>query len=229
MCGRYTQTQTLKALAERFGALADGIDSGPRYNIAPSQQAVIVRAEQRPVLRNARWGLVPSWAKDPAIGHTLINARAETVSEKPSFKRAQESRRCLVPADGFYEWARKGSNKIPHRFTLKDGGLFSFAGLWETWRAPDGGSLESFTIVTTQANDLLKSVHDRMPVILRREDEPLWLDPKTGATAQVKGLLRPYPAEEMAAAEVSPLVNSPKNDGPDCLAAPEPPDGLLPL
>ena len=180
-------------------------------------------------MRLARWGLVPSWAKDPAIGAKLINARAETLAEKPSFKRALESRRCLVPADGFYEWARKGSRKIPHRFTLKDGGLFAFAGLRETWREPGGGLLESFTIVTTQANDLLKSVHDRMPVILRREDEPLWLDPKTGATAEVKGLLRPFPAEDMAAAEVSPLVNSPKNDGPACLAAPQPPDDLLPL
>lgn len=220
MCGRYTQTQTLKALAERFGAQAEAIQSGPRYNIAPSRPAVIVVSAAAREFRMARWGLVPSWAKDPALGNKLINARAETLSEKPSFKRAFESRRCLVPADGFYEWARKGASKIPYRFTLKDGSLFSFAGLWEAWRAPDGRMLETFTIVTTSANDLLKSIHDRMPVILRKEDEPLWLDPTTGTTAEVKDLLRPYPAEAMAAGEVSALVNSPKNDGPACLAHP---------
>ena len=161
-----------------------------------------------------QWGLVPSWARDPSIGNRMINARAETLAEKPSFKRLIGKRRCLVLADGFYEWRKEGKGKVPMRFVLRGGELFSFAGLWDSWEKPDGVELQSFTIITTQANDLLKPIHERMPVILGKEGEERWLDqdPK-----EVHELLVPYPVEMMEFYDVSKLVNSPINDLPQCI------------
>lgn len=175
-------------------------------------------------LRLMRWGLVPAWAKEASIGHRMINARAETVAEKPSFRRAFESRRCLAPADGFYEWRKlEGSRaKIPMRFVLKSREPFAFAGLWDIWRKPDSGELRSFTIITTAANELLRPIHDRMPVILRPEDEEKWLDPGLSDPNRLSSFLKTYPAEEMEAYEVSTRVNSPKNDDPACLTPAQP-------
>lgn len=166
-----------------------------------------------------RWGLIPSWAKDTAIGNRMINARAETLAEKPSFRKAFEKRRCIVPADSFFEWRKtNGKTKIPVRFVLKSREPFAFAGLWETWRKPDGQELRSFTIITTAANDLLRPIHDRMPVILRQSDEGKWLDPSAADAAKLTLLLAQYPAEAMESYDVSTLVNSPRNDVPECIA-----------
>ena len=162
-----------------------------------------------------QWGLVPSWAKDPSIGNKMINARAETLAEKPSFKGLIGKRRCLVLADGFYEWRKEGKGKIPMRFTLRGGEPFSFAGLWDSWKKPAGGELFSFTIITTQANNLLRPIHERMPVILNKEGEEKWLDPDF---KEIHELLVPYPVEMMEFYDVSKLVNSPRNDLPQCIS-----------
>ena len=161
-------------------------------------------------------GLVPRWAKDPAIGNKLINARSEMVTEKPSFREAFARRRCLVPVDGFYEWSRRGDRKRPFYFHLRDGEPFAIAGLWERWEG-DGGPLETCTLLTTQANELLAPYHDRMPVILRSEDYDLWLDSGVGRGDLLQTLLRPYPHEGMGAYAVSPMVNSPAHDSPRCV------------
>ena len=167
-----------------------------------------------------RWGLIPSWAKDPSIGNRMINARAETVAEKPAFRSAVRRRRCLVLADGFYEWRRVagGRTKRPMRIVLKTGEPFAFAGLWETWRDPAGGRIQSCAIVTTKANDLLKPIHDRMPVILPREVEPLWLDASVDEPDLLAYMFRPYDSNGMDAYEVSTLVNSAGNNVPDVMA-----------
>ena len=171
------------------------------------------------IFKSMQWGLVPSWAKEAALGSKMINARAETLNQKPSFRKSFERRRCLVPADGFYEWKRVGENKIkiPMRIVLKNRGAFAFAGLWDTWQKPDGNELQTFTIITTQPNELMDPIHNRMPVILHEKDEDKWLDPDFKDTLKLSDLLAPYSADEMEAYEVLPLVNSPRNDSPGCL------------
>ena len=164
-----------------------------------------------------RWGLVPSWAKDPKIGNRMINARSETVTEKPSFRTSFKRRRCLIPADGFYEWKREGKAKKPMLITANPGGLFAFAGLWETWKQPDGSWLLTCAIITTSANEFMKSIHDRMPVILPREAEASWLDPEEQDTAMLSELLLPYDSDRMEGYEVSTLVNSPRNNFPEVI------------
>jgi putative SOS response-associated peptidase YedK len=177
MCGRFTLATNLGAIAKRFG-VARFLDGGaPRYNIAPTQPVIVVNDDGTRRLTQMQWGLIPSWAKDPAIGNRMINARAETVATKPAFRVALRKRRCLIPADGFYEWQPVGRRKQPVYITLKTREPFSFAGLWETWTAPDGQEVKSCTIITTDANALLKPIHDRMPVILTREAEGVWLNP----------------------------------------------------
>lgn len=164
-----------------------------------------------------RWGLIPSWADDPAIGNRLINARSETAAEKPSFRSAIKQRRCLVPVDGFYEWQATGKKtKQPHLIRLKDGQPFALAGLWERWTAPDGELVESFTILTTDANAMMQPIHDRMPVILSREDYDRWLDAGT-PLEEIKGLLRQFPADQMENFPVSTVVNNPRNEVPECV------------
>ncbi len=217
MCGRYTQTREPANLIFRFGLDPQDLPFKPRYNIAPGQVAPVIINDGMKSLRLMHWGLVPSWAKDPSIGNKIINARAETLTEKPSFKRLIGKRRCLVVADGFYEWAKQGRGKAPMRFVLKSGEPFAFAGLWDRWKKPDGGELDSFTIITTQANDLLKPIHERMPVILGKGDEEVWLDPKAPDVSHLSLLLKPLSPDLMEAYFVSPLVNSPRNDLPECV------------
>ena len=166
-----------------------------------------------------RWGLVPTWSKDPKAGPPLINARSETIATKPSFRTAFKRRRCLIPADGFYEWQKKADSKtkIPHYIRMAKDRAFAFAGLWETWHGTDGSALDSCTIVTTEANDLMRPLHDRMPVILPEESFAQWLDPKNENVPELEALLRPYSAVEMTAFPISTLVNSPRNERPECI------------
>lgn len=224
MCGRYTQTQETETLQARFKFEPTDIVLNPRYNLAPGQDAPVVIQEESRVLKLMRWGLVPSWAKETSTGYKMINARAETLTQKPSFKKSFQGRRCLVLADGFYEWRKNGHQaKTPLRFILKSREPFAFAGLWEVWQGADetersGRSpLLSFTIITTEANDLIRPIHDRMPVILQPEDEDVWLDPDIKDVNKLVSLLVPYPSDKMMGYEVSPLVNSPKNDTPACI------------
>jgi putative SOS response-associated peptidase YedK len=223
MCGRFTQKSSPKKVAEKFG-----VESIPplieRYNVAPMQQVLGIRESDND--REAtffRWGLVPAWAKDSSTGNKLINARAETVAEKPPFREAFKSRRIIVPAEGFYEWAGRGTKeKQPYYFRMKDGEPFAIAGLWERWEG-DGGPLETCTLLTTEANSLLSAYHDRMPVILKPEDYDTWLDTEVRRAELLKPLLRPYPDGGMSAYAVSPLVNNPSNEDPRCV---EPFDGV---
>jgi putative SOS response-associated peptidase YedK len=215
MCGRYYFFTPADIVAGRFG-LAAGGPLRPRFNIAPQSEAtVILAAEGARRLASMRWGLVPSWSKDPASAYKMINARAETAPEKPSFRGPFRRQRLLVPADGFYEWKREGETKRPFALRLASREPFAMAGLWDLWKTPEGGDLLSFTILTTSANPFVSSVHDRMPVILPREAEATWLDPNESEGA-LKALLVPY-AGEMEAVPIGRAVNNPRNDGPELL------------
>jgi putative SOS response-associated peptidase YedK len=210
--------------------LFEGLDLEPRYNIAPSQDVLAVRlkpGKTEPEAVNLHWGLIPSWADDPKIGYKLINARVETARDKPSFRSAFKNRHCLVLADGFYEWKKpkeastgrksSGAAKQPYHIHLRDGRPFAFAGLWEHWER-EGQKIESCTILTTDANDALGPLHDRMPVILQREHLMDWLNTAgAGAKACDYSYLGPFPSELLEVVAVSPLVNSPRNNGPECL------------
>jgi len=191
----------------------------PRYNIAPSQPIAVVPNTGENKLDFFIWGLIPSWAKDPKIGNRLINARCETLAEKPSFRNAYKRRRCLIFADGFYEWVKQpGQNvKSPFYIQLESKEPFAFAGLWETWYSPDGSELKTATIITTEPNELVSRIHGRMPVILSKEDYQLWLDPGEKSKEDLGHLLKPYPSEEMIQFPVSRIVNSPAYDSPECI------------
>jgi putative SOS response-associated peptidase YedK len=217
MCGRFTLTADLEQLAERFSFHAANLSFKPHYNIAPSQQVLaVIGAEER---RGGflRWGLIPSWAKDPSMGDRMINARAETVAEKPSFRRALQKRRCLVLADGFYDWKKEGKTKTPMYIRLQSHEPFGFAGLWETWKSPEGEAIHSCTIITTTPNTLMESIHNRMPVILPRAAEAVWLDRSIEAPERLLPLLASYPTEAMDAYAVSSTVNNPRNDAQACI------------
>ncbi len=218
MCGRYTLTVDAAVLATLFD-LEPLTEFEPRYNIAPSQPVPIVRsdAEGNRQWATVRWGLIPSWAKDAKIGNRLINARAETAADKPSFRSAYKHRRCLLPADGFFEWVKGPGGKQPNYIRFADGRPFSFAGLWESWKPPEGETVESCTILTTRPNDLIGALHDRMPVILPPERFSDWLANGPLGPDAAEAMLIPHPAEGMEAVPVSTLVNSPKNDGPGCI------------
>jgi putative SOS response-associated peptidase YedK len=219
MCGRYVIKSPSAKLKVRF-QLDDLPLFEPRYNIAPTQPVPIVRRLDQPKREwtPVRWGLIPSWAKDAKIGNKLINARGETVAEKPSFRSAFRKRRCLIPADGFYEWKKLDGGKQPHFIHLCDEEPFAFAGLWELWTNPnDGEVIESCTIVTTEANALMRTLHDRMPVIVPAEDYDLWLDAATQDVEGLKGLLRPYPSDDMTAYPISAYVNNPRHEGVKCV------------
>ena len=218
MCGRFTLSQPISAIASAFN-LTPISPLEPRYNIAPTQlvPAILTLPEQgEKQLQMLRWGLIPSWAKDLNIGAKLINARAETVGEKPSFKAAFKRRRCLIIADGFYEWQRQEGKKQPYYFRLQNGQTFAFAGLWEHWRSPDGQIINSCTILTTEANDLLRPIHNRMPVILDNENYNTWLDTEIQQT-EISRLLHPYRADLMTSYAVSTKVNNPQNNTPECI------------
>jgi putative SOS response-associated peptidase YedK len=217
MCGRFTLTTNLGAIAKRFGAARFLEEVGPRYNIAPTQTVIVVNDDATRHLTQMRWGLIPSWAKDPAIGNRMINARAETVATKPAFRNALRKRRCLIPADGFYEWQPVGRRKQPIYVALKGRDSFGFAGLWEAWTSPDGREIKTCAIITTEANKLLKPIHDRMPVILSKDAEKVWLDPTIQDPERLLPLLKPYPSEEMEIYQVSTRVNNPDRDGPECI------------
>lgn len=218
MCGRFSQGLAGDAIAEAF-QLDEVPDWQPRYNIAPTQiiPAIVATAKGDRSFKPLRWGLIPSWSKDPAIGAKLINARSETVAEKPSFRSAFKHHRCLILADGFYEWRKQSGKKQPFYFRLQDGSPFAFAGLWERWQAPEGEMLETCTILTTDANSTVAQVHDRMPVILSPDHYERWLDPSLQMTEPLQALLRPYDANQMSAYPVSLSVNSPWNDAPECV------------
>jgi putative SOS response-associated peptidase YedK len=221
MCGRYTLTASGEDVADLFD-LMDVPAILPRYNLAPTQEAAVVRqvAPRAPrTLDLLRWGLIPYWAQDPAIGNRMINARAESVAEKPAYRDSFQRRRCLIPADGFYEWKKAGKAKQPYLIRRRDRRPFAFAGLWSTWRDPEHGGepVETFTILTTGPNDLMHPLHDRMPVILARENFDLWLDPKMEDAEKLQALLVPHAVEGFEAFPVSRLVNSPTNEVAGCI------------
>ncbi len=214
MCGRYTLKTPIDVLARYFEAEDHPSSLAPSYNIAPTQEvAAVIEEDEKRKLEVFRWGLIPSWAKDPAIGNKMINARAETVSEKPSFRSAFKKRRCLIVADGFYEWQKTDNGKQPYHFRMKDGSLFAFAGLWESWDK-EGEEIRSCSIITTEANDLMDEIHHRMPVILPPENYSVWLDQGFDEKEALSDLLKPYPSEEMEVYPVSRRVNKPANNEP---------------
>ena len=220
MCGRYSLTTEADVITERFVGQSTSEARlparGARYNVAPSQPVWAVVHDEEPRIVALHWGLIPSWAKDKAMGTRMINARSEGIAEKPSFRRAIRTRRCLVLADGFYEWKQEGSFRVPHYIRLKSREPFGFAGLWESWSAPSGETIQSCAIITTAANAFLKRIHHRMPVILPREAEAHWLNPDVQDHQNVLPLLRPYPADDVEGFPVTTVVNAPHNDVPAC-------------
>ena len=218
MCGRFVLISSVADLQRALQATQLVMDLHPSFNVAPRQDVLaVVRDGDDRRMTWLRWGLIPFWAKDPTIGERLINARAESVSSKPAFRAAFRRRRCLIAADGFYEWQRRGEQKTPMYIHLKSVQPFAFAGLHETWTSPSGERIESCAIITTSPNELVAPIHDRMPVILLPQEHSLWLDPSVQDAAVLQPLLRPYPAEEMEAYQVSRLVNSPHNNSPELL------------
>ena len=218
MCGRYALISNISELQGRFGFVLDGPAPEPRYNIAPTQSVLTVVNDGERRGEMMRWGLVPSWAKDIKIGSRMINAVSETAAAKPAFRSAFRRRRCLVLADGFYEWRREGKQRMPMYFFQKSGEPMAFAGLWESWQSPEGEHIRSCAILTTAANEFMAQVHHRMPVILSEETEPLWLDPFTETPDTLEPLLIPAPPELLDVREVSPTVNNVRNDNPGCIA-----------
>lgn len=220
MCGRFTLFEADTILSREFGVSVIP-PLAPRYNIAPSQPVAAVRATPAGGGREIaflRWGLIPSWSKDPAIGSRLINARAETARDKPSFRNAFRRHRCLIPANGFYEWRRQERGKQPYLVRMRDERLFAFAGLWDRWESPDKGAIETCTILTTVSNAVLAPIHDRMPVILPPTEYARWLDPALRDADSLAPLLVPFPPDKMLALQVSPRVNSPAVDDERCMA-----------
>lgn len=218
MCGRFTLRVSPEQIAGLF-SIEQMPPVGPRYNIAPTQPVLAIRASHGGNGREAtylNWGLIPSWATDPSIGSRMINARSETAAEKPSFRAAFKYKRCIIPADGFYEWQKIAGGKQPQLIGLKDGGVFGMAGLWEYWER-EGSVIESCTILTTEPNDLLAPIHNRMPVILHPEDYDEWLDRTSQKAEPLLHLMRAFPAELMAYTPVSTLVNNPRNEDPVCV------------
>ncbi|QYR23709.1 SOS response-associated peptidase [Paenibacillus sp. sptzw28] len=220
MCGRYTITVSLEELMLRYWIGDTAVPfHRPKYNVAPGQMVLAVVGDgTRNRLGELKWGLVPSWADDPKIGNKMLNARSETVWDKPAFKQLIRRKRCIIPADGFYEWQKNSSgSKQPMRIVMRSRSLFSMAGLYDTWVAPDGRKVSTCTILTTAPNELMAPIHDRMPVILEREDEALWLDRAFNDQRRLNQLLRPFPAEELEAYPVSAAVGSVANDEPSCI------------
>ncbi len=221
MCGRFTLATSARQVAEHFG-LAEVPELSPRYNIAPTQAIAVVRRTtegEAPILEFRRLGLIPSWAKDPGIGSRMINARVETAAEKPAFRAAFRRRRCLVPADGFYEWAAASRGpRQPHWVARTDGACFAIAGLYERWKSPQDEWLETCTLITTDANERLRTIHERMPVILEPADYALWLDSRLREPERLRVLLRPQPGEDFELRAVSRRVNRPDHDDPACIA-----------
>ncbi len=220
MCGRFTLTATEDELLDLLAELETSQLSDPRYNIAPSQPIAAVLNDGKRRITAIRWGLIPSWAKDSAIGNRMINARAETIAEKPSFQKSFQTRRCLIPANGFYEWKRdsSGKSKVPFYIRMKSARPFFLAGLWDVWNDPDGQPITSGTIITTAPNELVSPIHDRMPVILAPESYELWLAEGGQRPEELAACLKPYPAGQMEIFAVSTWVNNPRNDDSRCIS-----------
>ena len=221
MCGRFSLTD-IDSIFSRFGVIiSKDINKKitPHYNIAPTQKIPVIYKDknQENRIEFMKWGLVPYWAKDPKIGYKMINARAETLTQKPSFKHLLKSKRCLVPSSGFYEWKRIDKRKVPYYIGIKNSRIFSFAGLYDNWKDSVGNELKTFTIITTNSNNTLKPIHNRMPVILEEEFEEDWLDVKTHDFDSLKQMLKPYPDDKMIAYAVSTEVNNPSNDNPELI------------
>ena len=217
MCGRFANIDPITQMAKKFFIDEIFTEVSPGYNIVPGNNIVsIVRQENKRLFRDFKWGLVPSWAKDKSIGYKMINARSETVAEKPSFKKSLKTRRCLIVANGFYEWAKIDKIKQPVYIHLKNQDSFTFAGLYDKWVSPEGDELYTCTILTTDSNEMLKQVHNRMPVIIEEKNGNDWLDVSV-PIGDITTLLRPYPSDQMEFYNVSTFVNSPKNQGPDCI------------
>ena len=219
MCGRYTITVSLEELMLRYWIGDTNVPfHRPKYNVAPGQMIMaIVHDGEKNRLGELKWGLVPSWADDPKIGNKMLNARAETVWEKPAFKKLVQRKRCIIPADGFYEWQKRDSGKQPMRIAHRDRSLFSMAGLYDTWMSPDGNKLSTCTILTTEPNELMAPIHNRMPVILGQQDESSWLDRSFQNQHHLNALLRPYPAELLEAYPVTAAVGNVNTDDPFCI------------
>lgn len=221
MCGRFTLTIDPADLRDAFPGLTfpDAERMASRFNVAPSQPVAVVANNGKNQVEFFKWGLVPSWAKDASIGNKMFNARAETLAEKPAFRAAFKRRRCLILADGFYEWKPVAGQKTktPMLIRMKSGGPFAFAGVWEAWHPDREDAILSCTIITTTPNALMEKIHNRMPVILKPDAYPLWLDPEEQTPGKLDKLLKPYPAAQMTAFAVSRLVNDPKNDSPECI------------
>ena len=216
MGGRFSFSPLKRIIEERFDVEVDESNYKPSYNCAPSQNLAVISNVIPGKLSFFRWGLIPFWAKDPSIGNKLINARAETVIQKPSFKNSFKRKRCLILSDGFYEWKKvEEKDKIPYRVFLKNETLFSMAGIWDTWKDSEGKPIHSFAIITTSPNELMKNIHQRMPVILNKNDEKNWLE--NNNTDELSKLLEPYPSNEMTAYQISKLVNSPINDSAEII------------
>lgn len=218
MCGRFTSYHSSSEIAQAFN-LADVPNLEPRYNIAPTNTVatIVCSAESDREFRWLRWGLIPHWAKDKSIGNKLINARAETVAEKPSFRSAFRHSRCLIIASGFYEWQKQDSGKQPFLIQQIDSLPFAFAGLWSTWTSSKDETIDSFTIITTEANEIMQPIHQRMPVILKLDDYEKWLDPTIKQPELLRSLLQPYESDKLKIYPVSTLVNNPRNDSPECI------------
>lgn len=217
MCGRYALA-FIRGFHTRFDVMEQQAKLQPRFNIAPTQTVPVVVRESPNHVVMMRWGLIPFWAKDPRIGSKLINARAEGITTKPAFRASVKRRRCLVPATGFYEWRKTDSGKVPHYVHMKDDSFFAFAGLYDHWRGTAGSEVLSFTIITTTSNAMMKKIHNRMPVILRQEDESIWLSHEPLPEPVLGRLLQPYPSRPMAAHPVSKEVNNPENESEDLVA-----------
>jgi putative SOS response-associated peptidase YedK len=219
MCGRYRLSRRKQIIEEHFDSVSGEEDRRPRYNVAPTQPIPVIRQHPKEPIRQLslmRWGLIPSWAKDSSVAASMINARAETVSTKPAFRDAMKSRRCLIPADGFYEWVRTGKTKQPYCFEVNEGELFAFAGIWERWKDPSGQWVKSCSILTTTPNAVTSAIHDRMPVILDPHSYDLWLDPGMRNVGAASELLKPCDAKLMRCFPVSTRLNSVSNDDEEC-------------
>ncbi|MFA4132608.1 MULTISPECIES: SOS response-associated peptidase [unclassified Brevibacillus] len=218
MCGRFTLVTNLELWNARFQIEVIPFDMQPRYNIAPGQLIPAIISDQgKRRIGQLKWGLVPFWSKDEKVGYKMINAKSETLREKPAFKNLFARKRCIIPADGFYEWKKVGKEKRPMRIMMKTGEPFAFAGLYDTWTSPEGDKLHSCTIITTKPNEVVADIHDRMPVILNEQDEAIWLDREKFDADLLQSLLVPYDHEEMKAYPVPAMVGSPKNDIPECI------------
>jgi putative SOS response-associated peptidase YedK len=218
MCGRFTLTADMNTLQSTFPWMEMSVSLNPRFNIAPTQPISVIINNGKNQLNQYIWGLIPSWAKDPSIGNRMINARAETLTEKPSFRTAFIKRRCLILADGFFEWKKEtGKSKTPYYFFHHDRKPFAFAGLWDTWHPDPENEVRSCTIITTEPNELISPIHNRMPVILPSLYYTSWLDPAFQNPTQLSSMLKPYPAELISSQPVSSLVNNPNMDIPECI------------